>query len=141
MVKFSELTKLIPELQKGDFGEWAVDTTNEGTPEHPVQLPFVIYSDSVNALRMHLFSFCSEHPELEYTSYGDTLDRNGIDLLTASMEGADLSGLDGKAVIALLVAAFRAERFCDGAILGFCESGAIIRWLQRLEELDKIAKK
>lgn len=137
MGKLSELTKYIPELLKENFGEWAVDTTNDGTPEHPIQLPFVIYSDVVNALHEDLFSFCAEHPELEYTSYGDILDRNGIDLQTASMKEADLSGLDAQAVIALLVGAFRAERFCDGAILGFCESGAIIRWLQRLEELDK----
>ena len=36
-----------------------------------------------------------------------------------AMSGADVSELDGQAVMALLLGAVRAERFCDGALLGF----------------------
>ena len=53
------------------------------------------------------------------------------------MEGADVSALDGKTVMALLVGAVRAERFCDGALLGFLESGCIGRWLRRLRQIDE----
>ena len=53
------------------------------------------------------------------------------------MEGADVSALDGKTVMALLVGAVRAERFCDGALLGFLETGCIGRWLQRLRQIDE----
>ncbi|WP_423806535.1 DUF6508 domain-containing protein [Phascolarctobacterium succinatutens] len=35
------------------------------------------------------------------------------------------------------MASLRAERFCDGALLGFIESGSVIRWLKRLQELDE----
>mgnify|MGYP003360576731 FL=1 len=52
------------------------------------------------------------------------------------MEGADTSKLDGQTVMALLVASLRADRFCEGALLGFFESGAIRRWLIRLREID-----
>lgn len=48
------------------------------------------------------------------------------------MEKADVSKLDSQAVMALLLGAVRAERFCDGALLSFLESGAILRWLERL---------
>lgn len=52
------------------------------------------------------------------------------------MEGADTSKLDGQTVMALLVASLRADRFCEGALLGFFESGTIRRWLIRLREID-----
>lgn len=39
--------------------------------------------------------------------------------------------------MALLLGAVRAERFCDGALLGFFEDGSIRRWLVRLREIDE----
>lgn len=48
------------------------------------------------------------------------------------MSGADVSELDGQAVMALLLGAVRAERFCDGALLGFFGDGSMRRWLLRL---------
>ena len=52
------------------------------------------------------------------------------------MSGADVSDFGGRTVMALLPGAVRAERFCDGALLGFLEDGSIIRWLLRLREID-----
>lgn len=52
------------------------------------------------------------------------------------MPGADVSELDGQAVMALLLRAVRAERFCDEALLGFFEDGSVKRWLLRLREID-----
>lgn len=52
------------------------------------------------------------------------------------MSGADVSELDGQAVMALLLGAVRAERFCDGALLDFFEDGSVKRWLLRLREID-----
>jgi hypothetical protein len=56
---------------------------------------------------------------------------------TDSMEAADVSSLDVKCVIALLMGAVRAERFGDGALLGFFKSECILRWLQRLKSIDE----
>ena len=53
------------------------------------------------------------------------------------MKNADVSSLDGKTVVALLVGAIRAERFCDGALLDFFEDGSIVKWLSRLKEIDE----
>lgn len=52
------------------------------------------------------------------------------------MYGADVSELDGQAVMALLLGAVRAERFCDGALLDFFGGGSMRRWLLRLKEID-----
>ena len=39
--------------------------------------------------------------------------------------------------MALIIGAVRAERFCDGALLDFLDTGCILKWLQRLEEIDE----
>jgi hypothetical protein len=53
------------------------------------------------------------------------------------MEQADVSSLDGRVVMALLVGVLRADRFCEGVLLGFWNSGAMNRWLERLKEIDE----
>lgn len=42
-----------------------------------------------------------------------------------------------RCILALLIASLRAERFCDGALLGFIKNGAVTRWLKRLQKLDE----
>jgi len=138
MGKYEVLTKYIPELKGGNLGTWFIDKESDGTPEHPLQFPFVNYSQLVDHFQDDLFRFCEEHPEYEHIHYGDTLRENGIDWGFNSMESADASKLNEKALIAMLVGACRAERFCDGALLGFFESGAILRWLNRLKEIDDL---
>lgn len=39
MSKFDILTKYIPMIQTDSFGEWVIDKENDGTPEHPIQMP------------------------------------------------------------------------------------------------------
>ena len=137
MSKFETLTKYLPEIKSGNFGDWYTDKENDGTPEHPIHFPFVEYSQLVYQFEEDFFAFCEEHPEYEYTKYTETLAANNIEWGTESMESADVSGLDAKAIIAMLVGACRADRFCEGALLGFFESGAIKRWLNRLKEIDE----
>ena len=51
------------------------------------------------------------------------------------MSEADVSSLHTQCVMALIMGAVRAERFCDGALLGFFKDGSIRRWLERLKEV------
>lgn len=135
---FESLTRFIPLLDReGDFGVRVVDHEHAGTVDDPISLPFVKYSRTVSALESSVMSFVDNHPELCLTRYADILERAGLEWGSESMEGADVSALDGKTVMALLVGAVRAERFCDGALLGFLESGCIGRWLQRLRQIDE----
>jgi hypothetical protein len=137
MNKFEQLLKYIPLIQEDKCGEWIIDKENDGTPEHPFHMPFVHYSQTVDSFHEDLYKFCEEHPEYEHTRYGETLDANGLKWSTESMEAADVSKLSAKCVIALLIGAVRAERFCDGALLSFFNSGCILRWLERLKTIDE----
>ena len=53
------------------------------------------------------------------------------------MSAVDVSRMDGQGVMALIMAAVRAERFCDGALKEFFENGSIEKWLCRLKEIEE----
>ena len=134
---FETITAFLPKLQGTEFGEWIVDKVNDGSPEHPKQFPFVAYGRTVTDLENAIYRFIDDHKEMELTHYGDILAAAHIEWGSDSMKNADVSSLDGRTVMALLVGAVRAERFCDGALLGFCEDGCVAKWLQRLKAIDQ----
>ena len=74
---------------------------------------------------------------MELNRYSDILEANGIKWRRDSMSAVSVENLDAKCVLALILGAVRAERFCDGALLRFFENGSIARWIERLKELDK----
>ena len=53
---------------------------------------------------------------IRLTKYENILEQHGIEWGVDSMTDADVSVLDGKCVMALLMGAVRAERFCDGSL-------------------------
>ena len=136
MSKFQSLTKYLHLIYNDEFGEWVIDRENDGTKEHPIQFPYVNYSEMVTAFVKDVYAFDEEHKEFELNRYGETLEKNGIDWGRKSMSNADVSTLDAKCVLALIVGAVRAERFCDGALLEFFENGSVRKWLTRLLEID-----
>lgn len=136
MNKFTELTVFIPKLKDDSFGEWFVDRENDGSPEHPRQMPYVNYSETVYGFENAVYDFCEKNPEYDISQYREILEKNGIDWELDSMSEADVSNADSQLIVALFFGAFRSERFCDGALLGFFENGSILKWLERLETLD-----
>lgn len=137
MKKYSALTKYINLLKNDNAGEWICDKENDGSSERPIHVPFVSYSIAVNNLADDIYEFAKESNEIVPSKYAEILQSNGIEWGYDSMMKADASELDAQCILALLIASLRAERFCDGALLGFIESGAVIRWLKRLQELDE----
>ena len=135
MSKFAELTKYLPLLENDNIGSWIIDRENDGTPEHPIQMPFVNYSEMVHRFIDDVYAFSDNNKDFELTRYGEILERSGIEWGTKSMSEADVSSLDAQCVMALITGAVRAERFCDGALLGFFKDGSIRRWLERLKEV------
>ena len=133
---FESLTSFLPKMNTADFGEWIIDKENDGSPEHPKHFPFVDYQRVVRDLEKAVYSFIDQHKEMELTQYSKILEEAQIEWGMESMRHADVSKLNGKTVMALLVGAIRAERFCDGALLGFCEEGSMTKWLKRLQEID-----
>lgn len=135
--KYSVLTKYINLLENDNAGEWNCDKENDGSQERPIQLPFVSYSIAVDNLADDIYKFAKESDEIVPSKYAEILQANGIEWNSDSMIKANASGLDAQCILALLIASLRAERFCDGALIGFIESGAVVRWLKRLQELDE----
>ncbi len=100
-------------------------------------MPVVNYTRFVRELENAIYDFEQNHPEYELNCYGNILKANDIEWGMDSMSDKDVSELDGKCVMAMLMGAVRAERFCDGALLGFFKKGCIKKWLERLKEIDE----
>lgn len=133
---YENLTKYLLVLPGNENGMWINDKENDGTPEHPVQMPYVNYSKLIRNFTADVCSFVEAHEEMELNHYSDILEANGIKWRKDSMSASSVENLDAKCVLALILGAVRAERFCDGALLRFFENGSIARWLERLKELD-----
>ena len=136
MKRFEKLTAYIGDFGNDGFGEWIIDRENDGSVEHPKQIPFVNYSEMVHRLKDDICSMIEERQEMHLDHFGDILETWGIEWDFDSMTNADVSFMDGQGVMALLVGALRAEHFCDGALLDFLEKGAVEKWLKRLKEID-----
>ena len=136
MSKFDNLIKYLPLLENDNIGTWIIDRENDGTPEHPVQMPFVNYSEMVHHFIEDVYEFNENNKDFKLTRYGEILEKNGLEWGSKSMSEADVSALDAQCVMALIMGAVRAERFCDGALLGFFKDGSIRRWLERLNEMN-----
>lgn len=137
---YESLTKYLDEFTGTEFGTWIIDKKNDGTPEHPLEFPFVNYSRVVDQFIDDVYSFVDNHEEMGLHSYQKVLEENGIKWNAQSMETAVVDDLDAKCVVALIYGAIRAERFCDGTILAFLKDGTIVRWLERLKTLDADGK-
>ena len=135
-MKYNILTKYIPIIQTGPFGHWIIDRENNGTPEHPIQMPYVDYSETVKHFIDDVYTFEKRNKKLGLTHYQEILNDNGLKWENKVMQEADASVLDAQCVTALIMGAVRAERFCDGALLGFFQTGCIFKWLQRLSSCE-----
>lgn len=136
MSQFDILTKYIPLLQEDHIGEWVIDQENDGTAEHPIQMPFVNYSETVRHLIEDVYTFAKQHQELQLTRYRENLKENGIEGGSNDMENVDISNLNAQCVLALMMGVVRAERFSEGAIFNFFKSGDIVKCLERLDCLE-----
>ena len=133
---FQKLTGFIERLDSEEHGNWVIDKENDGSPEHPIQMPYVNYGREAIAFEDAVYKFVDEHLEYDMKNYREILKKAGIEWGTNSMEGAIVADLDARTVLALLIGVIRANRFCEGVLLDFMKSGAIQRWLVRLKELD-----
>lgn len=136
MKKFEMLTKYLPYLNDDNFGEWVIDTESIGTLEDPIQIPYVNFSDMVNCFVDAVYSFERSNEDMKLTCYANILKENHLEWGLDSMKNADASLLNSQCVMALIMGVIRAERFCDGALLDFFKSGCILKWLERLKEID-----
>ena len=136
--KFDKLIGLLEPLETDSVGEWIIDKEHKGTEDDPIPFPYPKYTEVVNELIDAVYKFEDENPEYELTKYGELLKERGLEWGQRSMENADVSNMDAQGIMALLMGMVRAERFCDGAIMGMIKSGAVKKWLMRLQELKEM---
>lgn len=129
-VMYESLTRYLAEFRNKDFGK-IVSEKYDGISR---EIPHVCYSEVVSRFIKSVHEFVDRHKELQ--NYSKILEDNSIEWGTRSMKAADVDKLDTQCVLALIVGAVRADRFCDGALLGFIEDGAISKWLERLKRID-----
>ena len=130
MKQFAELTKYIPMIERDEIGQWHVN-------KERLQFPFVIFSEMVHHFMDDVYALVEQYPEWGLNCYGEILEENNLEWNLDVMSRADVATLNAKCVCALLVGAIRADRFCEGALLGLFENGSIGRWLQRLKDIDE----
>ena len=131
---YEKLTDFLPKLNCGHFGEWIADKDNDAPVKH---LPFVDYDSVVTDFMKEVYRFIDRHKEFGLTDYAGILGDAGIEWGADSMKNADVSSLDGRTVMAMIVGTIRADRFCEGILLEFFEDGCIGKWLERLNKIDK----
>lgn len=134
---YDNLTKYINQFENATFGEWIIDRKNDGSPEHPMQMPFVNYSAIVKSFINDVCRFADDHSGLESNHYRDILAKNHLKWDFESMKKADISSMDAQCVMALIVGVISAERFCDGALLELFKNGYIVKCLKRLKQIQE----
>lgn len=113
---YENLTKYLDEFTGTEFGTWIIDKKNDGTPEHPIQFPFVDYSRVVDQFIDDVYSFVDNHEEMGLHNYIKILEDNGIKWSWEPMVKAEVDNLDAQCIIALIYGAIRADRFGEGDI-------------------------
>lgn len=138
--KHEQLTTFLSQFTENHFGDWFFDEENDGSEDHPMQLPFVNYDSVVYEFVDAVYTFIDTHKTFGTEYYGYFLSKANIECGMESMEKADVSSLDEQTVMALIVGAIRSDRFCEGSLKHFLETGKIAAWLLRLKEIDENAK-
>ena len=134
--EYESLTALIPKLEESSMGEWIIDKKNDGTPEHPIHMPFVHYDEVVIGLEESIYRFVDDHEDNGIRHYHEYLEMKGIEFNSDAIANMDVSKLDGLTVVVLMLTIVRQDRFCEGLLLEFCNNGCMTRWLKRLKEID-----
>lgn len=82
--------------------------------------------------------FIDANPDMNLRDYGSVLDEYSLEWSAKSIECANYEKMDGRGVMALLVAAYRGDHMCNGYFAELLEKGLIQKWIARLEELDSM---
>lgn len=116
---FEPLTKFIPQLENLTFEK----------SDNPL-----FYSGSmppaVDKFIDAVYKFDEKNPDFGMRDYPIILRKN------EKIISEDVSKLDGKIVLALIMSVIRGERFGSGIVESAIKSGEIKTWLLRLKEID-----
>ena len=136
MGKFECLTRYLSVIDLDEIGTWVFNNKDD-RPGAPVRAPYIKYTGMVLLFIKDVFDFRDRNADLGLDRYDLILQENGIKWGQKTMKEADVSQMDGRGVIALIIGVLRAEHFSDGQILDFFKDGTMKKWLKRLKEIDR----
>lgn len=134
MQKYKILTDYIPLMKTDEQGKWKSIPPKGEEPGLP---PFVSYNELIYRFIKDFYSFCNDHPEYDADNYRNILTELGIGTQPSELEKTNVSRLDDKTVIVMIMCVLRIERFSEGLLLVFLKKGIIVKWLERLKEIDE----
>lgn len=137
---YESLTVFLERMRSESSGEWVFDNVSKGTLDDPFEVPWVDWSPCTSAFVEAVYAFQAAHPEYGLEQYGDVLSECGLEWDAVVMERADVSNLDGRYVMALILGGIRADRFCEGQLKRWIDNGVFEKWLSRLKELDDLGE-
>ena len=135
--RFWRLTRFLKIFgQANSFGTWIIDRKSAGTAEDPIQMPFIDYSEEVCNFMKVMHDFADEYSACDLHHYKAILEEYGLGRMP--LEEADASDLDSSCILAMLMAAVRGERFCEGLLESLLQKGRIQVWLERLKDCEQL---
>jgi len=123
--RFRVLTKYLGKISASD-----------SIAEHLLDTDFVGYGSLVKSFEDEFHQFGKAHPEYDLNNYVETLKKNGLKWSGEEMRSANPQKLNEHGILALIMGAINAERFCGDALLDFFENCCISNWLKRLKDID-----
>ncbi|SEW38362.1 Protein of unknown function [Ruminococcaceae bacterium KH2T8] len=125
------LTVYISRLAQESYGHYEKD---EDAGDDTYHLPYIVYDDVIKEIEKAVYAFDLSHPGYRLDLYKSTMGALGMKTV---FDPIDPSELYGKEVMAIIFCAFRIERFFEGTLLSFCNSGLMKKYLERLKEIDE----
>jgi len=127
---YEKLTVFLPKLEntpkEKKFGHFGTQ----------VDISSMHYDQAVGLFDDAIIQFIADHKDLGLNQYYDIMEAAGIMPNRNPMSYRDISSLDGRTTVALIVWAMRADRFSPGSMMKFCKDGSIVRCLRRLKQID-----
>lgn len=80
-----------------------------------------------------LNEFCIKHQNIVDEHFYNILLENNIGWDIEDMSNTDVTSLDDKVILALILGATKDVSFYEGALLPYIENGSLERWLKRLK--------
>lgn len=130
---YETLTVFIPVLKN-------IEMESDRTQGQKINLTYEDKDQIAGELINVIWQFSEDHPEFGLRRYADIIEENGLRWERESMENAVVDNMDGRGVMTLLYGAFRGDHMCEGTLVEFCKNGCIVRWLERLKEIDNEGK-
>ena len=130
---FRVLTKYIDKFAEMERSE---ERANGSVRVHEGETAATQFSGSITVFEDEFYAFTKEYPAYHLANYADILESHGLEWSERGVSAADVGKIDAQSVFALITGAVRAEHLCGGVLKTFFENGAMLKWLQRLREID-----